>query len=192
MNVFDLVENAVADGESLAAPDDRVGGETGDPEGERDEIAQGQQPEVGKDLVIGEDFSAGGHGEGEAKKKGHGEKPEAERADAAGDHVEYGPCEAMGEEQAGISRWTGVAHSAQPAQLVIYKASPGVRRGAGLDNFSAESDCIAGLRDARAELVVVGEVIDKEGEPTDAIEGFATDGEGGTKSVVHAAFNPFR
>ena len=69
---------------------------------------------------------------------------------------------------------------------------PVVGGRAGFDNFTAEGNDVAGLCDARAKFVVVGEMVDECGESADAVEGLAAHGERGAKAVADAAFKPFR
>ncbi len=51
---------------------------------------------------------------------------------------------------------------------------------------------VAGLRDACAEFVVVGEMVDERFEAADAVEGFAAHGERGAETIAHPAFEHAR
>ena len=56
------VQTAAFEGEAFAAPVDGVAGEGPDPEDEACGIADGEQPEVGEYLAVGEDACAYLHG----------------------------------------------------------------------------------------------------------------------------------
>src|ERR1700679_2526453 len=141
--------------------------------------------------MVGEDLCADGHGEGQAKEEAEGEEPETERTEAAGEHVEQGPGEAVGENEAGITAGSGVVDGAGPAELMIEEAAPAIGGDGGLYDFSAECDAVACLRNAGAEFVVVGEVVDEGQEAADFVEGFAADRERGSEAVVQVPLNHF-
>ncbi len=136
MVVAYFVQHTFGDGELFAAPDDGVAGEACGPEAESGEVAQREEPEIGQHLMIGEHFGADHHSEREAQEETQSKKPQAEWAEAAGDRIQNGPSQTVGEDQTGVAFWPRVAHGSQPPQLVIGKAAPGVGRGAGLDHLS--------------------------------------------------------
>src|SRR6478752_3391354 len=67
-----------------------------------------------------------------------------------------------------------------------------VRGDPGLDDFGRKLDIEACGCDARAELVVVGEVIDQRGEAVDMAQRIAGDGERGAEAEVDAALDAAR
>ena len=46
------VETSVAEMEAFSAPNDGVSGEAPEPEGEAEEVAQGEEPEVAENLAV--------------------------------------------------------------------------------------------------------------------------------------------
>ncbi len=54
-----------------------------------------------------------------------------------------------------------------------------------------ERHAVAGGGDARAQFVVVGEVIDQGSEAADFVERFAAESQRGAEAVVQAALDPF-
>ncbi len=118
------MQSSLSDRETFAAPDDGVASKACDPESCGDEVAQRQQPEVRQHLVVAQNFGADGHGQRESQKETQSEKPKADRAQAACDHIDESQRESMGKEQARIAAGSRVAHGAQPAELMVAEAAP--------------------------------------------------------------------
>src|ERR1700679_2937605 len=141
--------------------------------------------------MIGEYLGANHHGDGEAQKETQSEQPQTKRAEATDQYIQKRPGETVCEDHADVTARARVAHGSEPAQLMIGKAAPGIGGGVGFDYFGTEGYCVAGLRDACSEFVVVGEMIDERFESADAVEGLAAHGEGGAEAIAHSALDHF-
>src|SRR6516164_6383452 len=187
-----MVQLAFADLEALTAPDDGVSGKASDPKAGRNHIADREQPEIRKNLVIAKHPGANCHGKREPQKEAESEKPQAERAEATCDDVQQRQGEAVRKEEARVPAGPRVAHRAQPAQLMIAESAPAIGGNAGLDHLRAEHNAIAGFVDALAEFVIVGKMIDENFKAADLLEGFAAYGERGAEAIAQAAFDQTR
>src|ERR1700721_2795721 len=75
---------------------------------------------------------------------------------------------------------------------MIEELAPGIRGDGCLDNFCADLDAIAGLRNARAQLVVVGQVINDRQQAADFFECLTSYCEGRAEPVMQPAFDQLR
>src|SRR5208283_5962846 len=105
-------ELSVAESRALPAPDDGVAGEAEGPDGHGNKVPEGEEPKTGQHLVVGKDLGADSHGQREAEEEAQSKEPQAERAEAAGDHIEHGPGKAVGEDEPGIAPGARVADGA--------------------------------------------------------------------------------
>ncbi len=147
---FQLNELSVFQEEAFVAPGDGVGGIAPGPDGECEQVAQRQKPEVAQDLAVAENADAYAKRQRDAEHKRETEEREGGQAEPRGDEVQDGPGEFVGEEQAGIATAPRVAHAARPAQLMMQVAGEGPLGDVGLDDFVRELDTEAGAGDAGA------------------------------------------
>ena len=98
----------------------------------------------------------------------------------------------MSEDESNIAPGPRVADRPRPAQLVIEEAAPAVGRNVRLDHLGGERHAVAGLVHARAQFVIVGQVIDQDLQAADPVESFAADRQRGAEAVVQAALQPHR
>ena len=174
--------------EAFSAPDDSVAGEARYPEGEAEEIAEGEEPEIAKNCPVAEDADADGEGDGDAGEEDHAEEGEAPKGEAARNGAEQRPGEAEGDAEAEVSPSAGVSGGAGPAHLVIAEAGEGIGGDGGFDDLGGELHAEAGRGDAGAELVVVGEVLEDCFEAAGLLECGPAHGEGGAEAEADAAF----
>ena len=141
--------------------------------------------------MVAQHFGAHRHGQRKAEEEAQPQQPQAQRAQSAGEQVEQCPAQPVGEDEADVAPWARVADGARPAQLVIDVAAPGVGRDAGLDDFLTQCHAVARLGYARAEFVIVGQMVDQDLQAADFLECLATDSQRRAEAVAQAALNPF-
>src|SRR5580698_11430588 len=103
--------------EAFSAPDDGVSGEAPEPEGEAEEVAQGEEPEVAENLAVAQDPDADCQCNRDSGKQDDAEEGEAPEVESAGDAGHDGPWERVGDGEAEVAELAGVAHGAGPAEL---------------------------------------------------------------------------
>ena len=173
-------QTAPAEAEPLSTPGHGVAGVAPSPEEETAEVAHRKKDEVAKDLAVAQQANPDHEGEGDAGEKRDGKQGQAPKRTAAGEHGEQCPRKHKGEGQAQIPEAAGIACRAGPAKLVRDEAPERVGGDGGGDDFGDELNAVAGAMEARAEFIVVGQLVDQGFEATEGGERRFCGGERGT------------
>src|ERR1035441_8177057 len=95
----------------------------------------------------------------------------------------------MREDEPGIAPGTGVAYGSCPAELMIDKPLPAVGRNRRLDYFRRELHTVTSSRHPRAQLVIVGQIIQQRRQAANVLQRRATHRQRRAKAVSEPAFN---
>lgn len=176
------------DDEVAAAPADTADEKAGEPDGEEDRVAEGDEPPVAASNGVAEDAATDGENHKRTQNKISEEESGGEGRARGEDCAEDGPGEAVCEEHAGMTGGTNAAKAEIPEGLVAEVRREGLGGIDHGDGFGGELDAIATGGDALSDAEIFRVVIDHALVAADFGEAFSRDGNGGAGGPFEAAF----
>lgn len=186
--MFQADEAAVLQFEAISSPGDSMTQEACDPDGDRNQVAHGKQPEISQYLAIFEHASPDNESHGKTRHRSKGKRgPGPWRGWREGDRQES-PHQSKCCDEPDVASGPRVAHAAGPAQLMGEESAQIIGRKMRLDDYVGKPHLQAEIGDSPAQFVIVSKKVDDRSESADADEISLPKCQGRTKPEVKPTF----